>query len=210
MHIGVLGAGRMGGTLARLLGAHGHAVVVAAARSASELAPAVADWPGVTAVDRRDLADAEVVFLAFPWRVATDALAGLDLGGRVVVDVTNPFSADYEPIATGANGSTGRIAELLPGARIVKALNTLPDEQLAAAAAGAATTPGPLRPGVPIATDDDDARDQVTSIVAELGCTAVPIGGLDAGRRWMEPATPLFMVPLTAPELEARIAQLVG
>lgn len=207
MRIGVLGAGRMGGTIARGLGTLGHEVTVAARRPRAELAGAVASWTGVTAGDPADLVGCEVVFLVVPWRVVDDALAGLDLRDHVVVDVTNPFSSDYEPIDAGPSGSTGHVASLLPGARVVKALNTLPDEQLAAARDGA-VAPSARRPGVPVAADDEEARDVVADLVRGLGCTPVFIGGLDVGRRWMQPTTPLFMVPLSAAELEDRVAQL--
>ncbi|WP_052666928.1 NADPH-dependent F420 reductase [Nitriliruptor alkaliphilus] len=207
MRVAVIGAGRMGGTLARLLGAHGHEVVVTAARGREELAPVVAGWPGVVAGEREDVVGSDVVVLAFPWRVAEEALAGLDLQDHVVVDATNPFSADYDIVDTGPTGSTGVIAALLPGARVVKAFNTLPAEQFVESAAE--TAPTARRIGVAIAADDREARDEVADLVGDLGFTAVPVGGLDAGRDLMQPATPLFMVPLPAIELEARVHQLI-
>lgn len=208
MRVGVIGAGRLGGTLARLLGRHGHDVVVAAERSRDELVPVVADWRGVVAGEREDVVGCDVVVLAFPWRVAEDALAGLDLSGHVVVDATNPFSADYDIIETGPRGSTGVIADLLPGARVVKGFNTLPDEQLADAASEVAPTA--RRVGVALAADDLEARDEVADLVGDIGFTAVPVGGLDAGRDLMQPASPLFMVPLPASELQERVQQLFG
>lgn len=207
MRVGVIGAGRIGGTLARLFGVHGHDVTVSARRGRDELAPVVAGWPGVVAGDREDMVGNDVVVLAFPWRVAEDALAGLDLSGHVVVDATNPFSADYDIIDTGETGSTGAIAALVPGARLVKGFNTLPDEQLVASASD--TAPTARRIGVPLASDDRDALDEVADLVADIGFTAVPVGGLAAGRDLMEPASPLFMVPLPASELEERLRQLV-
>lgn len=208
MRVAVIGAGRMGGTLAGLLGAHGHEVVVTAARGREELVPVVADWPGVVAGEREDVVGSDVVVLAFPWRVAEEALAGLDLQGHVVVDATNPFSADFDIVDTGSLGSTGTIAALLPGARVVKAFNTLPAEQLVESAAE--TAPTARRTGVAVASDDREARDEVADLVSDLGFTAVPVGGLDAGRDLMQPATPLFMVPLPASELADRVRQLTG
>lgn len=206
MQVGVIGAGLLGGTLARLLGQHGHAVVLAARRSRTELEPDVAGWANVTAGDRADVVGCEVIILAFPWRVAVDALAGLDLAGHVVVDATNPFSEDFDIIDTGAEGSTGTIASLLPGARVVKAFGTLPWDHLVEAADELAPTA--RRIGIPIAADDVDAVDEVADLAGDLGFTAVYIGGLDAGRDLMQPASPLFMVPLPARQLEARVRQL--
>jgi 8-hydroxy-5-deazaflavin:NADPH oxidoreductase len=206
VRIGTIGTGRIGGTLARLLGAAGHEVVVTATRPPQDLAEQVAGWPGVRAGTSADLDDREVVLLAFPWRVAEAALDGIDLRDRIVIDATNPFSEDFDIVDTGERGSTGRVADLLPGARIVKAFNTVPDDQLVDRADDRAPTA--RRIGIPIATDDAVAAEEVTDLIASLGFTAVPVGGLGAGRDLMEPACPLFNVPLPARELEARVRQL--
>jgi 8-hydroxy-5-deazaflavin:NADPH oxidoreductase len=208
VRVGVIGVGRIGGTLARLLGEHGHEVVVTATRGREALAPVVAGWRGVEAGEREDVVGCDVVVLAFPWRVAEQALAGLDLAEHVVVDATNPFSEDFDIIDTGETGSTGAIAALLPGARVVKAFNTLPGEKLVDASAE--TAPTARRTGIPVASDDVDARDEVADLVGDLGFTAVAIGGLAAGRDLMQPACPLFMVPLSAQELQDRVRQLTG
>jgi 8-hydroxy-5-deazaflavin:NADPH oxidoreductase len=208
VRVGVIGAGLLGGTLARLLGQHGHEVVLAARRSRAELEPDVAGWTNVAAGERADVVGCEVVILAFPWRVAEEALAGLDLTGHVVVDATNPFSEDFDIIDTGPDGSTGTVASLLPGARVVKAFNTLPWEHLVEAADERASTA--RRIGIPVAADDVDAVDEVTDLAGDLGFTALHVGGLDVGRELMQPACPLFMVPLPARKLEERVRQLTG
>ncbi len=206
MRVGVLGVGRLGGTLARLLGAHGHEVVAVTSRGREATAELVGDWPGVGAGERDDLAGCDVVILAVPWRSVGVALDGLVLEGTVVVDATNPFSEEFEIIDTGDTGSTGVVAELLPGARVVKAFNTLPGDRLIEEAQEQAPTARRL--GLPVAADDVDARDEVADLIGDLGFSAVEVGGLDAGRRWMEPASPLFNVPLPAVELNDRIRQL--
>lgn len=206
MRIGTIGTGRIGGTLARLLGAAGHEVVVTATRSPQALAEQVAGWPGVRAGVTADLADREMVLLAFPWRMAGDALAGVDLRDRIVIDATNPFSEDFDIIDTGERGSTGQVADLVPGARVVKAFNTVPDDQLVDRADDRAPTA--RRIGIPIAADDAVAAEEVASLIATLGFTAVHIGDLAAGRDLMQPASPLFNVPLPARELEERVRQL--
>lgn len=206
MRIGILGAGRLGGTLARLFGEAGHEVVVANSRGRDAVAPIVEGWPNVSPGDRQDVVGTDVVVLAFPWRVAEQALADLDLSGHVVVDATNPFSEDFEIVETGPAGSTGTVAALLPGARIVKGFNTVPDERLIEDARERAPTP--RRIGLPVAADDVDARDEVADLMGDIGFTAVPVGGLADGHALMEPASPLFNVPLPAHELEERLHQL--
>jgi 8-hydroxy-5-deazaflavin:NADPH oxidoreductase len=206
VRVGVLGVGRLGGALARLLGAHGHDVVAVTSRDRGATAAMVEAWPGVAAGERDDLVGCDVVILAVPWRSAGAALEGLAFDATVVVDATNPFSEDFEIIETGARGSTGAIADLLPGARVVKAFNTLPGDRLAEDAEERAPTARRL--GLPVAADDVDAADEVADLIGDLGFTAVEVGGLDAGHRWMEPASPLFNVPLPAAELADRIRQL--
>jgi 8-hydroxy-5-deazaflavin:NADPH oxidoreductase len=206
LRIAILGAGRLGGALARRLGAANHDVVVAARRGPDELRDQVAGWRGVQAGDRQELATAELAVLAFPWRARAQALAGLELPDVVVIDATNPFAEDYTVLDAGPSGSTGAIAALLPGARVVKAWNTVPAERFEEPSEPAVGIGDRL--GVPIAGDDPEAKDLVRDLTGELGHTGVDVGSLGDGRRWMEPQRPLFMVPATADELRARIAAL--
>lgn len=207
MRVGILGAGRLGGTLARLLGAHGHEVVLANSRGREAVARIAAGWPGVLPATRDELPGCDVVVLAIPWRAAAAALDGLDLAGHVVVDATNGFDEDYDVVEPGHPlGSSGVIADLLPGARIVKAFNTLPEERLVEDRRDGAATE--RRVGLPVAADDVAAIDEVADLIADLGFTAVQVGGLQVGRELMEPTSPLFNVPLPAAELEARVRRL--
>jgi 8-hydroxy-5-deazaflavin:NADPH oxidoreductase len=208
VRIAILGAGRLGGALARRFGGNDHEVIVAARRSPDELAREVGDWPGVLAGDRGDLVTAEVVVLAFPWREHPDALSELTLPGIVVVDATNPFGEDFTVLDAGPRGSTGEIAAQLPGARVVKAWNTLPAERYEEPVD--LTVPHQQRLGIPIAGDDQDAKDLVRDLTGELGHVGVDVGSLDDGRQWMQPQCPLFMVPLPADELRARVSTLRG
>jgi 8-hydroxy-5-deazaflavin:NADPH oxidoreductase len=208
VRIAILGAGRLGGTLARRFGASNHEVLVAARRSRSELAGVVGGWPGVQPAEVEDAATAEAVVLAFPWRVREAALGGITLAGTLVIDATNPFAEDFTVLDTGPRGSTGAIAELLPGARVVKAWNTVPAERFETTT----TPPGGRdeRLGVPLAGDDREAKDVVSDLTSELGHTGIDVGSLEDGHRWMEPLRPLFMIPASAPELRGRLEALRG
>jgi 8-hydroxy-5-deazaflavin:NADPH oxidoreductase len=208
VRIAILGAGRLGGTLARRLGADDHEVLVAARRGPAELADVVGEWPGVQPAARDELSTAEIVVLAFPWRAREAALDGVVLPGVVVVDATNPFGVDYTVLDTGPRGSTGAIADLLPGARVVKAWNTVPAERFEQPASPAPSEEDRL--GVPIAGDDREAKDIVRDLTGELGHTGVDVGTLEDGHRWMEPQRPLFMVPASPAELRGRIEALRG
>jgi 8-hydroxy-5-deazaflavin:NADPH oxidoreductase len=206
VRIAILGAGRLGGTLARRLGADDHDVIVAARRGPDELRAEVGSWRGVQPGDRGALATAEVVVLAFPWRARHEALAGVTLPGVTVVDATNPFAEDFSLLPTGPRGSSGEVADLLRGARVVKAWNTVPAERFEGP--GDPGAPMDARLGIPIAGDDRDAKDLVRDLTSELGHTGVDVGTLDDGHRWMEPQRPLFMVPVSAAELRERVEAL--
>jgi 8-hydroxy-5-deazaflavin:NADPH oxidoreductase len=206
LRIAIIGAGRLGGALARRFGTNGHEVIVTARRPADELAREVEDWPGVRAGAREDVTTTEVAVLAFPWRVHAEALAGVTLP-TTVVDATNPFSEDFTVLETGARGSSGEIAaRLASDAHLVKAFNTLPAERYEDPVD--LTVPHHERLGVPIAGDDQEAKDLVRDLTGELGHIGVDVGSLEDGRRWMQPQCPLFMVPLPADDLRSRVVSL--
>src|ERR1700754_624530 len=102
MEIGIIGAGHIGGTLARRLGALGHEVVVANARGPETL-DALAREPGVTPGTIAQAAGQDLVIISVP----TKAVPGLPadaLAGKIVVDTDNYYAQ-----------RDGRIAEVERG-----------------------------------------------------------------------------------------------
>lgn len=209
MQVAIVGVGRLGGTLARAFGSHGHDVLVASSRPTTQTAATVAGWPRVVAADLEELAAADVLVLATPHGAAAGVLDRLALDGRVVVDATNAFTDDMEPVEVDdPRGTTGMLARHAPGARLVKAFNTLPAERYVEDARERAATS--RRAGLPVAADDVAAGDEVADLAGDAGFTAVPVGDLTAGAALMQPASPLYNVPLSAAELQARLDQLRG
>jgi predicted dinucleotide-binding enzyme len=158
MKIGMLGAGRIGGTLGQVWSERGHDVLYGVREeSAGE------DRRGTVA---EAVAHGEIVVLALPWRAVQDVLteAG-DLGGKIVIDTTN---------GGGAGGRSGaeQIAEWAPGARVVKAFNQAGFETLRQPHFGdhAAVTF--------VAGDDAVARETVIGLGREIGLDMVDAGGL--------------------------------
>src|SRR6266498_1510046 len=91
MRIGIIGAGNIGGNIARRLALAGHEVTISFARDQAKLA-ALAAETGATVGDPSRAATAEVVVLSVPWGVIDQALAAAGpLAGKVVVDTTNQF-----------------------------------------------------------------------------------------------------------------------
>ncbi len=131
MNIGILGAGRMGQTLARLLVNAGHRVRLANSRDPESLGPLVAELgPSAAAGTPEEVvAFADVVVLATRWEQISAAVKGLGpWNGNVVIDTTNNRFGlgPADLLDVGGRTSSEVVAELLPGARVVKAFNHQP------------------------------------------------------------------------------------
>jgi 8-hydroxy-5-deazaflavin:NADPH oxidoreductase len=185
MRIGIIGSGAVGQSLGAKFSELGHDVVVGS-REPAKLGAWVSRTAGAAAAGT--FADAaehgELVFLATLWAGTRNALelAGrARLSGKTVVDVTNPLdSSDGTPkLAVGFSESAGELVQgLLPGARVVKALNTV-GAHIMVDPAGVTGD----RPTMFIAGDDRTAKREVTAIVESLGWTdIVDLGELRTAR----------------------------
>jgi predicted dinucleotide-binding enzyme len=206
MRIGIIGSGNIGGTLARLLAGAGHEVVLANSRGPESLAGLVGEiGPAATASTPAGAAEAgEVVVVAIPFFRYTD-LPAAELAGKIVVDATNYYGGrdgSFAEIESGAAGSSELLARALPGARVVKAFNTIHYRHLAGDGVPSGT---PGRRAIPIAGDDPAANATVAALIDEIGFDAYDAGSLPDGRRF-DPGTPLFNVALTREEVAAALA----
>ena len=174
MRIGIIGAGHIGGNIARRLTLGGHQVTVSFARDQAGLAALAAEVGGIAA-EPVDAAAAEVVVVSVPWGVIDEAIrAAGSLDGKIVIDTTNQFGR------TGALDLDGRTAarvnaERMPGARYTKSFNTL----TAAFQAEAANRAGPERVVQWLAGDDDDAKRVVSALVTDAGYIPVDLATID-------------------------------
>jgi predicted dinucleotide-binding enzyme len=199
MRIGIVGAGNIGGTLARLLAGAGHDVVVANSRGPESLTRLVAEIgeraSAATAAQAAEFGEVVIVAVPFP---AHQALPAASLAGKVVVDATNDWSGG----APAAVSSSERIAGILPGARLVKAFNTIHYVHLRDDGTPSGT---PGRRAIPVAGDDSEAKATVSRLIDELGFDVYDVGSLADGRR-IEPGSPAFNVGLTRDEVAAALA----
>jgi predicted dinucleotide-binding enzyme len=191
MTIGILGAASVGLTLAsRLVGA-GRPVILANSRgpdSLTELSSTIG--PLATGGTAAQAARASTVFLAVPWTQVEAVLAPLGpWDDRILVDTTNIFlnyAPDFEVAQLGDETGSEIVARLAPGARVVKALNTLPVAKLLA------PTPSPdLRRVIFLAGDHPEANAEVAAEVTRMGLAPVDLGGLQAGGQLMQLGGPL-------------------
>ena len=184
MKITVIGAGNMGSAFVKQLTRAGHQVRVTA-RNTDKAQQVAAANPGATVVDARNAAtDADAVVLATAYGDAVKALeAAGDLRGKVVIDITNPLTADYMGLTLGHSTSAAEeIAKAVPGAEVVKAFNTVFAQVLADGAdfgAGRKVT-------VFHAGDSERAKQTARALAESMGFDTVDAGGLK-NARYLEP-----------------------
>jgi predicted dinucleotide-binding enzyme len=175
MRIGVIGAGRIGGNAARLFRQARHEVFLSFSRDAEKLR-ALADGLGASYGSPGEaVAFGEVVMLSVPWRTVDDALAQAgSLDGKIVIDTTNQFGPQgVEQLPEGLTAAQLN-QRRMPGARLVKAFNTL----TAGFQAEAAGRTGPDRVVMFMCGDDPGAKDVVARLIDDAGFTPVDLGGL--------------------------------
>jgi predicted dinucleotide-binding enzyme len=184
MNILILGAGNMGSALARRFSAAGHAVRLAAT-SHDKAKSVAATLPNTTAVDASvGAGDADVIVVATPYAHAAEALRAVGpLDGKVVVDITNPLTADYMGLAIGHDTSAAEeIAKAAPGATLVKGFNTLFAQVLNE---GAQRADGQRAPTF-VASDSAQAKEKVVALADSIGFDAIDAGPLK-NARYLEP-----------------------
>jgi predicted dinucleotide-binding enzyme len=190
LKIGVVGSGRVGGTLGGVWAKAGHEVMFSSRDLEHDKKLAAGLGPNARAGTPRDAAAfGEVLLISVPYRALPDV--GKDLGnlvkGKVVIDTCNPIPSRDGDIATWARekGAGQASAELLPGARIVRAFNAIGYARM-----GAAHEQKGERIGMPIAGDDAKAIAVASRLIREIGYEPVLIGALVMGKHLM-PGTPL-------------------
>jgi len=193
MHkIGIIGAGMIGATAARLFVEAGHEVAVSNSRGPETLAGLIEELgPKARAMTAADAARwGDIVLLAVPWRTP-EALPSPDLvAGKIVIDAMNPYAADGGVTDLGASSSSEETRTRLPGARIVKAFNTIYFKHLESR--GRTDLPLDDRHAIFVAGDDQDAKRVVMALIEEIGFGPVDTGSLAEGGRRQQPNTALY------------------
>ena len=184
MKVLVIGAGNMGSGFVQQLSAAGHTVRVTA-RDAAKAAAVAALYNHATAVPAAGAAEGQdAVILATGFGDAVAALQSVgSLQGKVVVDITNPLTADYMGLTLGHSTSAAEeIAKAVPGAFVVKAFNTVLAQVLNQ---GASLSDG-SKVTVFYASDSDAAKARVKELAESLGFVTADAGGLK-NARYLEP-----------------------
>ena len=181
--LGIIGAGRIGQALARTALRARRKVVIANRRGPESLAPVVdALGPEVTAGTVPEAAAAGIVAIAVPWASVPAAVGGLHWEGQTVIDPTNAFN----PADLDGRTSSEIVADLVPGARVVKAANTLAAEIL-----GADPHDAGGRRVIFLSGDEASGKDAVRELFDDAGFFAIDLGDLVTGGRMQQIGGPL-------------------
>lgn len=204
--IGLIGAGHIGGQVARLAVANGYAVVISNSRGPETLAPLVAELgPNARAATAADAAAAgDIVVVTVPLKNYREVPVA-PLAGKVVIDTNNYYPQRDGNIPELDDEST-TTAELLqahlPESKVVKAFNHIYAAQLTTDGRPAGT---PGRRALVIAGDDAAAKATVTQLLDQFGFDTVDAGPLKEGWR-IQRDTPGYGPRRTAEELRQDLA----
>jgi predicted dinucleotide-binding enzyme len=204
MKIGFIGSGNIGGAIGELLAKAGHQVFFSS-RNPDNLKPLVArvGSRARAGTPKEAIASADVVFLGVPFssmaQIGQDYAAALK--GKIVLDAGNPNVRRDGPVAEAAvaKGAGLATAELLPGARVVRAFNQLNFKVFLSEAHRAGD-----KVAVPLASDDKEALTVASRLVADAGFEPVVVGPLAAGKSF-DSSQPIFLKTMTARELRAAL-----
>jgi predicted dinucleotide-binding enzyme len=189
MKIGILGAGGIGQAFAGHMARAGFEVILSNNHGPESLAGTATKLGGATrAGTREEAAQADVVLLSVPWQQCEAALSGLPpWNARILIDATNAIVfPEFKPADLKGKTSSEVVASLTPGARVVKAMNTLGKEILA-------SDPhvGGGQRVLFLSGDDKDAKKQLRAMLEKAGFAVIDLGGLKEGGKLQQFGGPL-------------------
>ena len=205
MRIGIIGAGRVGSTLARKLAGIGHEVAIANSRGPETLKDLVSQISGpIRAVTAQEAARyGQLVVVAIPFGRINE-LPVADLRDKVVVDACNYFPErdGHDPELDEDRTTSSEKLRALTGADLVKAFNAIHWENLRDRGRPKGD---PARLAIPLSGDDEEAKAVVAGLIRDLGFDPVDAGYLGRGGRRHQPGATAFAAGLSAAELDALV-----
>jgi len=187
--IGIVGSGRVGGGIGSVWVKAGHEVMFSSRHIEHDKALAAKLGANAHAGTPREAAAfGEVVMISVPYGALPEVGKDLEalIKGKIVIDTCNPFVWRDGEIATWARekGAGLASANLIPGARIVRAFNAIGAARMSTA------HQDPGRIGMPIASDDAEAIVVASNLIRDIGYEPIVIGDLAMGK-YLMPGTPL-------------------
>lgn len=208
MKIGIIGAGQIGGTLTRRLTALGHEVSVANSRGPETLTDLASETGAQPATVTDTVRGKELVVVTIPEANVRDLPDDLfdEVDDEViVVDTGNyyPRERDGRIEAIEAGMPESRWVERQLGHPVVKAFNNIRAQSLMENGRPADSDD---RIALPVAGDDENAKNVVIDLLDELGFDGVDAGGLDESWR-QQPGTPVYVADLDADGVRRALAE---
>jgi predicted dinucleotide-binding enzyme len=176
MKIGTIGAGRIAKAFAKHVVETGNEVVMTNKTMDASLAEIVKDLgPLATAGSLEQVLQCGIILFSIPWTGVHEALTAIgSWDGQVIIDTTNAASyPDFKPLDLNGKASSQVVAELAPGARVVKAFNTIESTILAKD-----SREGGGNRVIFFSADDPEAKQQVEELITAMGFAGIYLGGL--------------------------------
>ena len=197
MKIKFIGAGVVAQTISRHVLPFGHRVLLSNRRGPDSLASVVKGLgTGAEAGTPQQAAEQDIVVLAVNWPSVQAALFSVtDWKGRILVDATNRV-AGYNPLTLGdisGRTSTEIVADLAPGAKVIKAFNSVPMSWISDFSSSKPRT-------VLFISGDDEAKKPLNDFIEQVGFSCVDLGSLAIGGRLQQLGGPLAGIKLTFTE----------
>lgn len=176
LRIAILGAGNVGGALGHIWSGKGHKIVFGVPdpqKSRRNL-----DAGAEVRTNEEAAAASELVVLTVPWPAAQDAIRSAGaLRNKILIDCTNPLAPDLSGLVLGTTTSAGEtVASWAPGARVVKAFNTIGAANYGNAQFGMQRADGFY------CGDDAEAKNVSKRLIEDVGLNPVDVGPLRNAR----------------------------
>lgn len=204
--IGIVGSGNIGGNLGILFARAGYEVFFSSRHPEQLQGLVEAAGPKARAGKVAEaIAFGDVIVLSVPLKAYMELDHGTKeaLKGRIVIDTSNPYPERDGAIAEEAKLDPGGmgvfVARLLPGARTVRAFNTVYFEDLKKT-----VNEDGDRIGIPMASDDQEGLDAAVELAQKAGLDPVVVGGLSKSKLF-DVGTPVYATSASAREIKARL-----
>ena len=178
--IAIIGTGDVAGALGPEFAAQGHDIVYGSRDPSRDAVKALLKRTGgeASATSQVEAVEgASIVVLAVPGRLAVEIASSLgDLSGKIVIDPTNNYVRDEVPRLATETSNGEALQDALPGARVVKAFNTLSWRQMV----DPDSSGGPVT--IPLVGNDEAAKATVADLVTGMGLEPIDLGPIQNAR----------------------------
>jgi 8-hydroxy-5-deazaflavin:NADPH oxidoreductase len=179
---GIIGAGNIGQTVARHLLKAGYKVILSNSQGPESLKETIQDLgSGAVAGTVKEAAEADIVLLSLPWSQISTLTGVTDWSNKIVIDATNHFIAfapEFKVADLGGKASSEVVAEIIPGAHLVKAFNTIFFKILALD-----PKEGNGKRVLFVSGNYAEAKKEVAAVIEQLGFAVIDLGDLANGSK---------------------------